>query len=189
VGVRLACVIVHDTVLTRAFLLFAQVQTASIPRQIPPQAWYMHPAVSALSGGLLAFGAVFVEMFFILSSIWQHRFYYVFGFLAIVFAILLVTCVEIAIVMCYLHLCAEDYRWWWRSMFTSGATAVYMFMYAAFHYFSRAHPSAKFDLLASSIYFGYMLIMSYGVFVLCGFVGFLSCFVFIRKIYASIKID
>eukprot|EP00802_Teleaulax_amphioxeia_P006625 Tamp_06629.p1 GENE.Tamp_06629~~Tamp_06629.p1 ORF type:complete len:677 (+),score=209.81 Tamp_06629:26-2032(+) len=165
------------------------VQTASIPRQIPPQAWYMHPAVSAISGGLLTFGAVFVEMFFILSSIWQHRFYYVFGFLAIVFAILLVTCVEIAIVMCYLHLCAEDYRWWWRSMITGGATSVYMFFYAAFHYFSRAHPSAKFDLLASSIYFGYMLIMSYGIFVLCGFTGFLSCFLFIRKIYASIKID
>ena len=96
------------------------VQTASIPRQIPPQAWYMHPLVSAVSGGLLTFGAVFVEMFFILSSIWQHRFYYVFGFLAIVFGILLVTCVEIAIVMCYLHLCAEDYRWWWRSMITGG---------------------------------------------------------------------
>jgi transmembrane 9 superfamily protein 2/4 len=38
--------------------------------------------MSAVSGGLLAFGSVFVEMFFILSSIWQHRFYYVFGFLA-----------------------------------------------------------------------------------------------------------
>jgi hypothetical protein len=69
------------------------------------------------------------------------------------------------------------------------ATSIYMFLYAGFHYFSRAHPSAKFDLLASTIYFGYMLIMSYGIFVLCGFTGFLSCFLFIRKIYASIKID
>ena len=33
----------------------------------------MHPTISAISGGLLAFGAVFVEMFFILSSIWQVR--------------------------------------------------------------------------------------------------------------------
>lgn len=33
------------------------------------------------------------------------------------------------------------------------------------------------------------LIMSYGVFVLCGFTGFISCFLFIRKIYGSIKID
>ena len=84
---------------------------SAIPRQIPPQMWYMSPWVSAMAGGLLPFGAVFVEMFFILSSIWQHRFYYVFGFLAVVFLILIVTCVEIAIVLCYLQLCAEDYRY------------------------------------------------------------------------------
>ncbi|MGB1596055.1 MAG: transmembrane 9 family protein [Promethearchaeia archaeon] len=48
----------------------------------------------------------------------------------------------------------QDYRWWWRSMFTGGSAAIYMFAYACFHYFSRAHPTAKFDLLASSIYFG-----------------------------------
>merc|ERR1712167_107311 len=106
-----------------------------IPRQVPDQVWYMKAAPSILMGGVLPFGAVFVEMFFILSSIWQHRFYYVFGFLAIVFAILLVTCVEISIVMCYLHLCAEDYRWWWRAMFTGGSAAIYMFAYACFHYF------------------------------------------------------
>ncbi len=29
--------------------------------------------------------------------------------------ILVVTCAEIAIVMCYFQLCSEDYHWWWRS--------------------------------------------------------------------------
>ena len=29
--------------------------------------------------------------------------------------ILIVTCAEIAIVMCYFQLCSEDYHWWWRS--------------------------------------------------------------------------
>ena len=52
------------------------------------------------------------------------------------------------------HAHTQDYRWWWRSMFTGGSAALYMFAYACFHYFSRAHPTAKFDLLASSIYFG-----------------------------------
>jgi hypothetical protein len=33
-------------------------------------------------GGVLPFGVVFVELFFILSSIYQHRFYYLFGFMA-----------------------------------------------------------------------------------------------------------
>ena len=165
------------------------VATSPIPRQIPPQMWYMSTPVSVVVGGLLPFGAVFVEMFFILSSIWQHRFYYMFGFLALVFLILIVTCAEISIVLCYLHLCSEDYRWWWRSFLTSGSTAFYMFLYGAYHYFSRAHPSAHVDVLSASIYFGYMGIMSYAIFVLTGFIGFISCFFFISKIYGSIKID
>jgi len=35
------------------------------------QLWYLQLPVSVLMGGLLSFGAVFVEMFFIISSIWQ----------------------------------------------------------------------------------------------------------------------
>ncbi|KAA8535358.1 hypothetical protein F0562_030361 [Nyssa sinensis] len=96
------------------------VKTNKIPRQIPEQAWYMNPAFSILIGGILPFGAVFIELFFILTSIWLQQFYYIFGFLFIVFVILIVTCAEITIVLCYFQLCSEDYLWWWRSYLTSG---------------------------------------------------------------------
>jgi hypothetical protein len=42
-----------------------------------------------------------MQLFFILSSIWLHQFYYVFGFLLLVFVILVITCAEITMVMCY----------------------------------------------------------------------------------------
>ena len=90
------------------------VRTNQIPRQVPEQVWYMQPAFSVVVGGVLPFGAVFIELFFILSSIWLHQFYYVFGFLLLVVLTLAVTCAEITIVMCYFQLCNEDYRWWWR---------------------------------------------------------------------------
>ncbi|KAL3632920.1 Transmembrane 9 superfamily member 7 [Castilleja foliolosa] len=61
------------------------VKTNKIPRQIPEQAWYMKPIFSILIGGILPFGAVFIELFFILTSIWLNQFYYIFGFLFIVF--------------------------------------------------------------------------------------------------------
>ena len=112
-----------------------------------------------------------------------------FGFLALVFAILVVTCAEITIVLCYLHLCAEDYRWWWRAFLTGGAVAGYMWAYGAYHYFTRAHPAAQYDSLASSVYFGYLTIFCYAVWVLTGFVGVASTFNFVVKIYGSIKID
>jgi transmembrane 9 superfamily protein 2/4 len=60
------------------------VRTNPIPRQVPQQVWFMQAVPSILMGGVLPFGVVFVELFFILSSIWQHRFYYLFGFMLLV---------------------------------------------------------------------------------------------------------
>lgn len=67
----------------------------------------------------------------------RSQFYYLFGFLALVFLILIVTCSEITIVLCYFQLCSEDYHWWWRSYFTSGASALYLFAYSAFYFYSK----------------------------------------------------
>jgi len=78
-----------------------------IPRQIPDQSWYMQSLFSVVIGGILPFGAVFIELFFILSSVWLNQFYYVFGFLALVVLILVITCSEISIVLVYFQLCSE----------------------------------------------------------------------------------
>lgn len=78
-----------------------------IPRQIPDQSWYMQSVFSVVIGGILPFGAVFIELFFILSSVWLNQFYYVFGFLALVVLILVITCSEISIVLVYFQLCSE----------------------------------------------------------------------------------
>ena len=72
-------------------------------------------------GGILPFGAVFIELYFIMSSVWLQRFYYVFGFLALVLLILLITCAEMAIVLCYFQLCNENYLWQWRAFFNTGS--------------------------------------------------------------------
>jgi transmembrane 9 superfamily protein 2/4 len=93
-------------------LAYDPVRTNKIPRQILEQAWYMRPMFSILIGGIFPFRAVFIELFFILTSIWQNQFYYIFGFLFIVFLVLIVTCAEITIVLCYFQLCSEDYHWW-----------------------------------------------------------------------------
>ncbi|XP_051149425.1 transmembrane 9 superfamily member 9-like [Andrographis paniculata] len=162
------------------------VKTNKIPRQIPEQAWYMHPIFSILIGGILPFGAVFIELFFILTSIWLHQFYYLFGFLFLVFIILVVTCAEITVVLCYFQLCSEDYLWWWRSYLTSGSSALYLFLYAVFYFFTKLNITKP---VSGIMYFGYMLIGSYAFFVLTGTIGFFACFWFTRLIYSSVKID
>lgn len=81
----------------------------------------MKPLFSILTGGILPFSIVFVAHYFLLNSIWLHQFYSNFGFLAIVFVILVLTCAEIAIIMCYFQLCSEVlfYYYYYISRFDS----------------------------------------------------------------------
>jgi transmembrane 9 superfamily protein 2/4 len=162
------------------------VQTHRIPRQIPPQPVYMKAPISIMMGGILPFGAVFIELYFIMSSIWLHKFYLVFGFVFIVFSILLFTCAEITIVLIYFQLCNEDYRWWWKSYLSAGSSAVYLFLYSVFYYYTQLTVDSS---LMSMLYFGYSFIISYFFFVLTGTVGFFASFWFVRKIYAAIKVE
>ena len=162
------------------------VRTNKIPRQVPPQPWYMRGAFTALAGGVLPFAAVFIELFFILSSMWHHQVYYVFGILFLVLCIALVTCAEVAIVLCYFQLCGEDYEWWWRACANSGSSALYVFMYSAWYFFANLEISRA---VPSIMYFAYMALVSAGFAAVTGTVGFLACFAFCRAIYGSVKID
>merc|ERR1712224_919481 len=103
------------------------VKTNMVPRVIPSQAWYLNLLFTMLIGGILPFGAVFIELYFIMSSVWLQRFYYVFGFLALVLFILLVTCGEMAIVLCYFQLCNENYLWQWRAFLNTGSAGIFLF--------------------------------------------------------------
>ena len=162
------------------------VRTNKIPRQVPEQPWYMHPAFSVLVGGVLPFGAVFIELFFILTSMWMHQFYYLFGFLALVFIILILTCAEITIVLAYFQLCSEDYHWWWRAYLTSGSSALYLFLYSVFYFYTKLDIT---KIVPALMYFGYMSITAVSFFALTGTIGFYACHIFVRLIYSAVKID
>jgi len=162
------------------------VRTNQIPRQIPVQPWFIQPVFTSLVGGILPFGAVFTELFFIMSSLWQHQFYYLFGFLALVLVILIVTCAEIAIALTYFQLVSEDHKWWWRSFLSSATSAVYVFMYSILYFSSRLQIE---KLVPTLLYFGYMGIISSIFFLLTGSIGTLASFFFVKTIYSSIKID
>ena len=162
------------------------VRTNEIPRQVPEQEWYMSALFTMAVGGILPFGAVFIELFFIMSSVWLQRFYYVFGFLALVMLILLVTCAEISIVLCYFQLCNEDYNWWWRSFLNSGSAGLYLFGYAFVYFYTQLEITGFVPCL---VYFGYMLIASLLFTVITGTVGFLSSWWFVWQIFAAVKVD
>uniref|UniRef100_T1IW28 Transmembrane 9 superfamily member n=1 Tax=Strigamia maritima TaxID=126957 RepID=T1IW28_STRMM len=141
------------------------VRTNQIPRQVPEQVWYMNP---------------------ILWSLWENQFYYLFGFLFLVFIILVISCSQIAIVMVYFQLCGEDYHWWWRSFITSGGSAIYIFAYSTFYFATKLKIT---EFIPTLLYFGYTFLMVITFWFLTGTVGFYAAYIFIRKIYSAVKID
>ncbi|KAF3842518.1 hypothetical protein F7725_024469, partial [Dissostichus mawsoni] len=126
-------------------------------KAVPEQSFYTKPLPGIIMGGILPFGCIFIQLFFILNSIWSHQMYYMFGFLFLVFIILVITCSEATILLCYFHLCAEDYHWQWRSFLTSGFTAVYFLIYAIHYFFSKLQITG---LASTILYFGYTMIMA-----------------------------
>ncbi|KAJ8255088.1 hypothetical protein GJAV_G00200790 [Gymnothorax javanicus] len=162
------------------------VRTNQIPRQIPDQSFFTKPIPGILMGGILPFGCIFIQLFFILNSIWSHQMYYMFGFLFLVFIILLITCSEATVLLCYFHLCAEDYHWWWRSFLTSGFTAAYLLVYSVHYFYSKLQIVG---VASTILYFGYTMIMVLIFFLFTGTIGFFACFWFVRKIYSVVKVD
>jgi transmembrane 9 superfamily protein 2/4 len=84
-------------------------KTASIPRQIPAQPWYLRGVNGVLLSGLIPFAVLFIELLFVFKNLWQDKsgYYYVFGFLSVVSTILIVTVSEVTIIATYSQLCAE----------------------------------------------------------------------------------
>lgn len=44
-----------------------------IPSPIPLKAWYLTPVAISVAGGLLPFGSIFIEMYFIFTSFWNYK--------------------------------------------------------------------------------------------------------------------
>ena len=56
-------------------------------------------------------GAAFVELYFVMSSLFASRAYYAFGFLALTAGVVGLTTATVTILFTYFVLCAEDYRY------------------------------------------------------------------------------
>ncbi|KAL5661190.1 hypothetical protein ACJX0J_028315, partial [Zea mays] len=90
-GISVSLVFVGSFLGFKQLAIEDPVKTNKIHRQITEQAWYLQPVFAILASGILPFGTVFIELFFILTSIWLNQFYYIFGFLFKVFVVLVVT--------------------------------------------------------------------------------------------------
>lgn len=157
-----------------------------VPRPIPDKKWFMEPSVIIFLGGILPFGSIFIEMYFIFTSFWAYKIYYVYGFMLLVFLILVIVTICVTIVCTYFLLNAEDYRWQWTSFLSAASTAGYVYLYSIYYFFFK---TKMYGLFQTTFYFGYMALFSIALGILCGTFGYIGTSAFVRKIYSTVKID
>ena len=162
------------------------IATSAIPREIPPQPWYLRNLPLMLIGGVVPFGVVFVELFFFISSLWMGQGYSLYRFIFITLILLIIVTAEIAIVIIFSILCSENYNWWWISFIAPGFSGIYVFAFA-FYYLSVLVRLDNVLVIVEIV--GYLLIFSILFSILTGTIGFISSFFFIDKLFGSVKVD
>jgi len=157
-----------------------------LKRPIPTKHWLFTPAM-IVTAGLVPFGCLFIEMYFILSAVWSHnKIYYVYGFMLAILFLLCLVIVCVSITCTYVLLNAEDYRWQWQSFMCCGATSVYVFIYTI-HYFYNSTQMSGF--LQTVYYFGTSLTFCICLGLFSGSLGFAGASKFVFLIYSNIKAE
>lgn len=140
-------------------------KTNQIPRQVPPMAGSLRTIPSILLTGILPFGAIFVELYFIMTSLWTNKIYYMFGFLFLCYGLMIITSAATTVLLVYFLLCAENYRWHWRAFAGAGMTGGYVFVNALIFWATRVSFGG---LTGAVLYVGYSALISFIVFILTG---------------------
>lgn len=130
--------------------------------------------------------AISVELYYIFATVWGREYYTLYGILLCVFAILLSVGACISVALTYFLLSGEDYRWWWRSVLSTGSTGLFIFVYSVFYYRNRSSMSGP---VQSTEFFGYSLLTAMVFSLMLGSVSFWASLAFIRYIYRSLKMD
>ncbi len=152
----------------------------------PPCPWYAHPYFIIPASGILPFGSIFIEMYFIFTSFWSYKFYYVYGFLLLVYVILALVSICTTIVAIYFVLNAENHYWQWIAFGCAASTGFYVYLYSIFYFVYKTQMSG---LLQVSFYFSYMFLFSFALSLMCGSLGVWGASIFVKKIYKEVKLD
>mmetsp|Transcript_1979 Transcript_1979/g.3602 ORF Transcript_1979/g.3602 Transcript_1979/m.3602 type:complete len:683 (+) Transcript_1979:252-2300(+) len=154
-----------------------------IPDDVP---WYGKPMNLIPFAGLLSFGSIFIELYYVLTSLWNYKIYHVYGFLLGVYGILSIVVSMATIIVVYFCLNAENYLWHWTALISGASTAAYVFLYGIYYFMMK---TAMTGFLQTMFYFGYMSLISLTLGILCGTIGHFSASRFVRTIFQNVKLD
>jgi len=155
------------------------------PREIPKAPWYRSFFCHMIIAGFIPFSAIYVELFYIYSSVWGHMYFSLYFILLIVFVLLIAVTIFITISLIYFTLNSENYNWWWRSFAYGGSCSLFVICYSFFYW----DWSGMNGLIQGVFYYGWILILAFLAFTMLGSLAFYGTKRFVKFIYSSVKID
>eukprot|EP00922_Rhytidocystis_sp_ex-Travisia-forbesii_P072313 GHVS01107819.1.p1 GENE.GHVS01107819.1~~GHVS01107819.1.p1 ORF type:complete len:615 (-),score=44.75 GHVS01107819.1:57-1901(-) len=161
-------------------------KTNKLAREIPRVRWYHSPWAQMLTSGFLPFSAIYIELHYVFLSVWGSKIYTLYGILLLAFAMLLLVAATVSVLLTYFHLNAEDHRWWWRASLSGGSVSIFFYVHCIYYFFTSTR---MYGFLQVAFFFGYSLVVAWGLFLMMGFVTFSSAYCFVYYIYTRIKSD
>ncbi|OHT12818.1 hypothetical protein TRFO_17169 [Tritrichomonas foetus] len=136
--------------------------------------------------GLLCCCTVLIEFFYILTAIWQFKYFYLW-----IYIVTSITCMCFVsglstIIIIYIILQNEDYRWQWPAFLGPASCGLYLYIYSIYFLLVKTSIRGIFEV----IYFmtNNLLLVSV-ISIACGGTGYLVSTIFVYKIYSNLKYD
>lgn len=114
-----------------------------------------------------------------MQSLFGPKLYIAFGYLFLTSIIVALTTATATILMCYFHLCAEDYRWHFRAFLAGGGSAFWLMAYGLLYWATKLQLPG---LANKVLYLGYLLLLCLLDFFVTGTIGFVATYAFLRVI-------
>lgn len=161
-------------------------RTNQIARVVPPTNAFLGSPLCSFLVGAMPFSTICIEVYFLMGAIWLHQYYFLMGYLLIITVLVGITCSLLSIVMCYVRLCSEDHRWWWKAFADSASCGAWLFFYSIWFVVFRLNFKGIMPII---VYFTYMTMMSVAVSLYCGATAFIFTLWFTKTIYSTVKLD
>lgn len=161
-------------------------RTNQIARVVPESHPFLSSPLCSFFVGAMPFSTICIEIYFLMGAIWLHQYYFLMGYLFIITILVGITCSLLSIVMCYVRLCSEDHRWWWKAFADSASCGVWLFFYSIWFIAFRLNFKGLMPII---VYFTYMSMISVAVSLYCGAVAFITTLWFTKTIYSTVKLD
>ena len=161
-------------------------QVSKVRRPIPPQPSYMSIFVITPVFGLIQFASIYVEFSYLVSSIFRHHMYAMFGFLLMNLLLLVVVVSLLSILQTYMQLCQQNYEWWWRSFFVGASGAIWMIAYFVIYF---AKNLEWFDFFSDMIFLSYTSVLVSCYVAAAGAISVTASYLFVKSLYSDVRSD